>query len=514
MPPSGPRVSYPPLCSHVGIIAFSIFMFVGSDSATIKRMADDIAEMKLQRLVPSGNHVTFSVFYKELLNYGVIELNADVPSYGDAVAEPEAYSTHTDEGKLVAAMTPLLQSVLSGGNPNLILSNTEEIKWIEAGGDDNNRQKCDLVLLLDGLQVPHGPTGSAEVKAYRELEKKQSEFNYKFGAPSYQIRDFISGIIEFKANGLDSTAKGELASYLKHLSADDDPNTYVGLLCDRKDYVVSSCKRGNLADFELGKWSDPGSAIFLKKKFARKNKWLQLLLGLCDQLQVCLCPEPDKSAFLGRGGYGVVFRVKSLVSGDVFALKSVLYSQNATTPSSVIMQMLPEEHSKLQALRGASCVSVVEGGLTTVLDNRGNELGAGYLMEDVGQNIIVSECFDVRGLTALGSAVFMALQSLHERNYAHGDARIANVLRFGETVKWVDTMLSVSVPQTIKRGADIKKLLESLLPTNSAAVAGLMKSTTVTIYCKDCSVQNMNQVCDAVSVASLSSSGSMAHLSR
>ena len=209
-------------------------------------------------------------------------------------------------------MTPLLQRVLSGDNPNLILSNTEEIKWIEAGGDDKNKQKCDLVLLLDGLQVPHDPTGSADLKAYRE--KEQSTFNYKFGAPPYQIRDFISGIIEYKVKGLDSNAKGELASYLKHLSANDDPNTYVGLLCDRDDFVVSSCKRGNVADFMLGKWSDPGSANFLQQEFTRKNKCLQLLLGLCEQLQVRLCPEPGKSAFLGRGGYGVVFRVKSLVS--------------------------------------------------------------------------------------------------------------------------------------------------------------------------------------------------------
>jgi hypothetical protein len=173
--------------------------------------------------------------------------------------------------------------------------------------------------------------------------------------------------------------------------------------------------------------------------------------------------------------------------------------------------MLPAEYSKLRALHGACCVSVVEGGLTTVLDIGGEELGAGYLMEDVGQSITVSECFDGHGLSALGSAVFMALQNLHERGYSHGDARIANILRLGETVKWIDMMLSVPVSQTVKRGVDIKTLLESLLPpTNTAAVIGLMQSTAVTTYCKDCSVQNMNQVCAALSVAVLSSSGSTA----
>jgi hypothetical protein len=151
----------------------------------MNRIAKDMAAMKLhlQHAQPSGSHVTYSVLYKQLLEYGVTEVNALVWPACDAVAAAGAYSTHTVEGELVAAMTPLLQSVLSGDIPNLILSNTEEIKWIGAGGDDTNNQKCDLVLLLDGLQVPHDPTGSPEVEAYREAEQK---FNYKFGAPLYQ----------------------------------------------------------------------------------------------------------------------------------------------------------------------------------------------------------------------------------------------------------------------------------------------------------------------------------------
>jgi hypothetical protein len=311
--------------------------------------------------------------------------------------------------------------------------------------------------------------------------------------------------------GLDATARGELASYLKHLSAVGDPNTYVGLLCDREKYVLTTCRHGCVDDFVLGNWSDPGSVMILKKQFGRKNKCLQLILGLCEQLHVSLCPEPGKSAFLGRGGYGVVFRVKSLVSGDVFALKAVLYSQNATTASSVIKQMLPEEYSRLRALRGVCCVSVAEGGLTTVLDNNGDELGAGYLMEDVGQQIAVADCFEGHSLSALGSAVFTALQVMHAVGHSHGDARIANILRLGETVKWTDMMPSVPVTAAVKRVVDIKTLLESLLPTNSAAVIGLMQSAAVTTYSNDCSVQNMKQVCAAVSAAVLSSSASTAH---
>ena len=461
----------------------------------MEQNAADLAAIKLNSVGPSGNHCTYSVFFKELMDYGLRESFADVVPAGDLVAAAGAYSAETVECKLVAAMTPLLQNVLSGGMSNLVLSNTEEIKWIRAGGDVANNQKCDLVLLLDGLQVPHDPTGSAEVKTYRQdLEPR---FSYKFGAPLYQARAFISGIIEYKVDGIDSTAKGELASYLKHLSSVDDPNTYIGLVCSSEKYALTSCLHGRVTDFVLGNFSDPGSFRFLQQRFAWKNKWLELLLALCEKIGVCLCPEASKSAFLGRGGYGVVFRVKSLASEQVFALKAVLYGQNAT-PSANIKQMLPSEYSLLLALSGTCCVSVVKGGLTDVLDSNGDELGAGYLMEDVGQQIAVANCFGRNSLSTLGEKVFMALQDLHVRGHSHGDARIANIVRLGEEVKWIDMMLSVNGTQTAKRVADMKALLTSLLPTNSAAVTELMQSDVVTTYSKDCSELNMYQVCTAV----------------
>ena len=466
--------------------------------AVLNRIAEDVAALKLEHAGPSGDHVTYSVFYKQLLNFGVHELNADVVPNRDAVFAAETYSAHTVESKLVAAMTPLLQQVLCAGTRNIILSNTEEIKWIEAGGDATNFQKPDLVMMLDGLQVPHDPTGNADVKSYRS-ELPQSQFDYKFGAPPYEARAFISGIIEYKVKGLDSTAKGELAAYLKHLSSKNDPNTYVGLLCDRDSYALTSCLRGRLADFQLGSWSDHGSASVLQRHFDRKNLWLELLLGVCEKMRVRLCPEDNRSAFLGRGGYGTVFRVKSLDSEEVFALKIVLYRQS-DTKCSVIKVMLSHEHAQLRTLGGTCtcCVSVVHAEPTAVLDEYGDELGAGYLMSEVGQQIVGADCFYGHALSALGSSVFTALQRLHACGHAHGDARIANIVRVGESVKWIDMMVSVSGSAAAKRVHDIKTLLTSLFPTNALAVTGLMKSNVVSTYSDDCSELNMTSICTAV----------------
>lgn len=459
-------------------------------------MADDLAIIKRQKLGPSGDHATYSVFYQQQVEDGVREITAAMEPSGDAVADAGKYTAHSTEGRLVAEMTPVLEHVLRGDTPGLVISNTEEIKWIPAGGGASNMQKCDLVLLLDGLQSPHIATGSQELQNYRS--QLDTSFDYKFGAPVYQIREFISGIVEYKLNGINNSAKGELASYLKHLSADDDPNTYVGLVCDREKYSVTSCRHGRLGDFESGDWSTPGSANLLHQRFSRRNRWLQLLLGLCDQMQVSLCPEANKSAFLGRGGYGVVFRVKSLSSGEVFALKVVLYSQGTAS----IKTLLPSEHAMLTELNGKFVISVA-GGLVTVLDN-GEELGAGYLMSEVGRQIAVEDCVTsgkICSLSALGSAVFMALRGLHACGRSHGDARIANIVLIGETVKWIDMMHSVSSTEAAKRVFDIKTLLESLLRNKPDAADLLMRANVVSAYGADCSVENMQQLCKAVEAA-------------
>ena len=69
------------------------------------------AAMKLKFAGPLGDHCTYSVFYEQLLVFGLNEEHAPVVSGGGAVAEAKLYMAHAVKGKLIAAMTPTFQKV-------------------------------------------------------------------------------------------------------------------------------------------------------------------------------------------------------------------------------------------------------------------------------------------------------------------------------------------------------------------------------------------------------------------
>jgi hypothetical protein len=452
--------------------------------------------VKKSRNGPSGNNVSYSVFYKELCDDGLLE-HPSPPASGDRVSL--AGFAAAKESGVVARVSPRLAEVLCDGT---ILSNTEEIRWmVVKGGDPANYKKCDTLIVLDGLQEPptgHTGRGNAELQNFRA---NVGDFIYHFGGTPWKLRDLVQGIIEAKHHGLPATAKGELASYLRGLCEEDDHNTYRGLLHDDQSFFVSTCRKGVLTDFVGGKWSDPGSAKFLRDFFSPRNSWRILLDEALRLLNVRLCPVEGKCAFLGAGSYGRVFRV-IVPSGPILALKIVLYGQNNSASAEQVRIMVNNEHNLLRKLQITGAVVTLHNStehLCTVVDN-GVDLGAAYLMSDIGTEVDPKSCVLAGSLTETGRTAFLALRRLHMNGHMHGDARLANLVRIEGSLKWIDVMKGhqgdISAAN-IKE--DLRQLLDSVDPKIPVPViSDILVSNAVTAYACTRTEADMESMCDEV----------------
>ena len=112
--------------------------------------------------------------------------------------------------------------------------------------------------------------------------------------------------------------------------------------------------------------------------------------------------------------------------------------------------------------RGAPIVSVVPNSLHLFHDVvSGRPAGGGYLMSEVLLPLDVTSY-------KLCVAAFTSLHALHKLGFAHGDARLPNLLRRvgGVAPVWIDMRVSVSVVDYALR-ADAKTLALSILSTVS-----------------------------------------------
>mgnify|MGYP003386804271 CR=1 FL=1 len=411
-------------------------------------------------------HMTFSDYHKLQIQKG-IKVHEFIVGSGPAVLESIAsYQGITIEAVVVADMTPVLERVMTT-KENVILVNSEELQFIHtSSGCPANFQKCDLLLMDDGLQTEHVATGGTDAKVKRS---EHSDYTYKFGTVPWAIRDMIRVIIEYKVT-IAPADYGELESHLIHFSANDKFNTYCGILCDKSRFALQTCKAGVLSNISWALWTAPGSLPMLTAFCSNRNYWLLLLDEMCLSMNVSLVP----SALLGTGGYGRVFKVKDTNSNIMYALKIVLFLQNEKTEPPVVRQLVEMECNRLlEHSRSTRTVDVVEDSFK-IIAWEGFELGAGYLMSTIGEPVLPTDCVKQEKLTDAGKLVVQSLCDLHLHDgVVHGDARIHNVVwdPIAKAYKWIDFMGSSNSPVNVilRQCQDMSLLLNSMLPVKLEA---------------------------------------------
>jgi hypothetical protein len=446
-------------------------------------------------------HMTYSEYNNLQVKNGVRYQSFVDGSGPSALESIESYKPLTTEAVLVANMTPVVEVAMqpndTRGIGEIKLVNSEELRWIHtSSGDPTNFQKCDLILMNDGLQIEHVETGTPEARN----ERLKSTFSYKFGTVPWVIRDMIRVVIEFKVK-ICPQGFGELASYLTHLSIDDKFNKYYGILCDKSSFTLQTCKGGELSDACTIPWTAAGSGPMLTKFCSHRNYWMVLLDEICISMNVSLVT----SAFLGAGGYGRVFKVEDIATKSIYALKIVLFIQNDKSEPTVVRQLVELEYDMLENINSSHVVNVKADSLKIIKWKENEtqkeiELGAGYLMSNIGEPVLPGDCTKRNKLTTAGRLVLQSLCNLHVHDrVVHGDARINNVVwdSIANVYKWIDFMRSSSKTFELRMHQDLSLLLDTMLPVKLEAHDIL----------HICSLGTLELKCDAIDalLASISS---------
>lgn len=153
-----------------------------------------------------------------------------------------------------------------------------------------------------------------------------------------------------------------------------------------------------------------------------------MLDAACAELDVQLVSE---NAFLGRGGFGMVFHV---TQNDIhYALKIVLNSEVKTEISTMfVTEVQTLEH----LIDNPNVVSIIEGSVRQIMNEEGSHVaGFVYLMKEVG-----AKC----DKDTIGAAnCLRALHELFRSKTYHGDARYKNLIVYNNQLLWIDFMQHV-----------------------------------------------------------------------
>jgi len=393
---------------------------------------------------------------------------ADAPAAESAPAaspsELAVLRACTTERDFVAAITPLLRAARgldaagagAGADPcPRVLVNSEVSPWLDALHAPlslDQRKRPDLFVtwapFWSGCHV-------AEVGAVGKLASRALQLD---GC----VREFYEAK---RGDGeLTPTDFGQLVDYHSRVRG-----TVRGVLFNARVFWLYQSVRHLPVSLTKCEWGARGSRAALRAFLdaTPEPPLVPLLRFLCRKLAV----EPRRitasgvepaaaeagaraSAFLGAGGSARVFCVAQLAgAAELRALK---------VSSQLTRADLTYEFNALKnaAQAGAPVVPVVDGSLAFFVDDAGELRGGGFLLRDVCTRVDVDSA-------ARCTAAFAALRALHASGFAHGDARVPNLLTRGSGARaelvWIDLRAAAADALESAQRADGRTLAASVL---------------------------------------------------
>ena len=363
------------------------------------------------------------------------------------------------ESELVEAATPLLRAARGFGNAAAdpcaqLLVNSEDIKWLDALHaplPHDQHKKPDLFATWEPLWSGRHEQGRGAVGrlAHRALQLDgcaREFYEGKFGDGSLAAIDF-----------------GQLVDYHSRVFGD----VRGALFNAREVWLYRSLRERPLCLIKMT-WDAAGSRAALRRFFEDdappEPPLVPLLRHLLRSLNAAPVRVPARNgnatALLGVGGTARVFCVRRVGDEKLLALKAAL---------GVSRGDLEYEFNALGAAReaGAPVAAVVPGSLVSFTDAAGRHVGGGFLLSDV---LTPAPAADSGPRVA---AFFSALRALHACGFAHGDARVPNLLAkspadgAAERLVWVDLRAAASGPGAdalaAAQRADVFELARSVL---------------------------------------------------
>jgi hypothetical protein len=323
----------------------------------------------------------------------------------------------TNEDEFHQFITPILNTELE--SHSMVYIDSHNHPWLSQ-----------LPILRDNTKLK--PNGFATHRGMYERREPDQEGLYIGVA----VKELYECVILFECKlKIDNTGFGQVVRYLHHFRPEEPAGA---ILFDRECCWLISSFKSEILKVDIMKWVLNGSKTILHKFITSyKSPWISLLEKACNQLHVEI---DDGNSYLGRGGFGLVFRV--LRNGDVLALKIV----KEEASNSLVTEV---ESLKLTADSGLT-VRFIEG--VKYIESE----GAAILISPAGTPI--SRPLKKSHVEVL----FGLLRRLHSSGFTHGDCRIQNVIVFNEKVLWIDLCQPFAANPTYIK-LDITSLTKSFL---------------------------------------------------
>ena len=335
-----------------------------------------------------------------------------------------------NESDLVAFMTPFLGPCFP---PSCVIVNSEHFKWLDVeSGDKNNDLKPDF----EACHPAFYSSASHEDSIARDYVPL-------FGTISHTCL-YGSVFVGAAKVSTTPTALGELLIYLEWI-CHHSKREALGMLVTKQECQLLQVERKVVTRFCRVPWEEAGSLEFVQRFFSSYDIPIARTLdACCVEMKVEVV---EGGSFLGRGGSGVVFKVKT--GRDFQALKIVV---NTADKPNVVQELEREfQASKNTTLGGL----VIPGVSFFALPD---QTSAGLLLAEAAietANRSTSNIVDV---------IFHKLFEMHSRGVTHGDPRLANFVRCARSGwKWIDLRESRTTLLSSDFALDVKLLIENVI---------------------------------------------------
>jgi len=289
------------------------------------------------------------------------------------------------------------------------VSSSEGNSWLRMDGIDNRKFKPDLhicssAFLISKSQVPAG------MKPLRSAVPVNSSF--------------VKFIMEGKNIPLNEASRGKLVFYL-HLLNSYQPRSY-GIIFNATDFVYMKSSNKKICCIEEGVFSSPGSLDYILQKIRNIDipdirLHDQALQGAV--VQVPILPIGNNS-LIGAGRFGLVLKCTDIDNKEL-AVKLIKLSSDGMGYHDV-----ENEFNKFVAV-SAKLPNITLKPKSDLLFYK--DLSSGYEM-----CIYVMEGVGKRVNRKSAKNIFTALVTLHLSGFIHGDPRLANIISYVGSARWID----------------------------------------------------------------------------
>ncbi|KAF4143371.1 hypothetical protein GN958_ATG07437 [Phytophthora infestans] len=296
--------------------------------------------------------------------------------------------------------------------------------------------------------------------------------SFRFGKA---IKALFDCLVLFESNiteDLEGAPFGQVMQYIQHVFPKGSGNA---VLFDRTAFWLIKSINGVVARVINATWVMGGSkALFRDFITENLSPWVTRLTAACSALNVEVV---EGDAFLGRGAFGRVFKVKRVgQDGDVLALKIV---------EKISIGRLFLEYDALGRAKYTGWAIRPVGEATEISD------GAAMLLSPVGKPI----SYPTTNQEA--RVLFDMLWQLHSAGVTHGDPRVPNVIVKDGRRLWIDFSEWWHASPLLMQN-DAKILTQSILRVYPKDLQDLELEALISKYGASPTQANLNLLADKV----------------